>query len=33
MWKLGILNFMNDVYLTSSTVFHSAVLALHHDPQ
>lgn len=33
MWKLGILDFINNVYLTSSTVFHSVMLGLHHNPQ
>lgn len=28
-----MLVFINNVYLTSSTVFHSVMLGLHHNPQ
>lgn len=33
MWKLDRLHFMDNVYLTSSTVFHNVVLDLHYNPQ
>lgn len=33
MWKSGIHGFINNVHVTSSTVFHSVMLGLHHNPQ
>lgn len=33
MWKLAILDFINNVSLTSSAVFYSVMLGLHQNPQ